>query len=349
MIYYGILFLIIFLSSLIKNKKKYCWIIGSILVLFAGLRANTIGQDTPQYQYIYNTFIQHGYEYELSSRGSRSDAEIGYFIIQAIFSQFVNYNVFKFLCSAFTIIPACFIIYKYSNRPQISFFVFFALPIFTLLSMTAMRQGVAFGMCMFAFHYAITRKLKIFLLCILVAFLFHTSSIFFLPIYFINFLKYKRNYNWYILALIILIGVTSSSIFTILVKYSRLKYEIGEAGGVKMLVFLLLLYMASIFIKITILQKTLHKFNLYLLVYTILLWLIGMNVAAVFRLAAYTEFFLCLYISNTLFEIKKSTVRKTIIVTVCIICVLTMQLLVLTGKTETIQYPFYPYYFLWEK
>lgn len=349
MIYYVILFLIIFLNYCIKSKKKYCWVVGAILVLFAGLRANIIGQDTPQYQYIYEEFIKYGYEDLLRLRGGSDDSEIGYFILQAILSHFVNYNVFKFICSALTIIPACFVIYKYSKKPYISFFVFFALPIFTLLSMCAMRQGIAFGMCMFAFHFAVTRRLKYFLLCIVGATLFHVSSIFFLPIYLINSLKYRRKHNWWIIAIMVLVGITSSSIFIFLAQYSRMQYEIGDAGGVKMLLFLLGLYLVSFFIQTEKLRDNINKFNFYLLVYTILLWLIGMNLAAVFRLAAYTEFFLCLYISNTITEIYKVQIRKVALTTIYIVCFLIMQTLVLRGKSEVIQYPYNPYYFVWEK
>lgn len=349
MIYYIILFLIIFLNYSIKDKKTYCWIVGTMLVLFAGLRANTIGQDTPQYQYIYEDFIKYGYEDMLRLRGGSGDSEIGYFVLQAVLSHLVNYNVFKFLCSAFTIIPACFVIYKYSRKPHISFFVFFALPIFSLLSMCAMRQGIAFGMCMLAFHFAVTRRLKYFLLCIVWATLFHISSIFFLPIYLINSLKYRRKYNWWVIAIMILVGITSSSIFIFLAQYSRMQYEIGDAGGVKMLLFFLGLYLASFFIQTEKLRDNINKFNFYLLAYTILLWLIGMNLAAVFRLAAYTEFFLCLYVSNTLIEIRKVQFRKIVLVSVCIVCFLIMQTLVLRGKTETTQYPYNPYYFIWEK
>jgi hypothetical protein len=82
-----------------------------------------------------------------------------------------------------------------------------------------------------------------------------------------------------------------------------------------------------------------------MLIYTIALWFIGMNLAAIFRLAAYSEGFICLYVSNLLFYTSKS-LRKLIILVVCIGTILLMsQLVVSTIKGNN----FYPYHFTWEE
>lgn len=75
--------------------------------------------------------------------------------------------------------------------------------------------------------------------------------------------------------------------------------------------------------------------------------MIGMNLASVLRLAAYTEFFLCLYIPNLLGLISNINLRKLVQWCACIVCVLIMQNIVLKKSSDSIRYV--PYYFFWEK
>ena len=347
MIFYIILATIVLSNTFIKKRKAYCIFVTVLLVLFTGLRSNITGQDTPQYHYIFNSLIEYNWDYCWSHRLFIEDnSEIGYFVLNFFFSRFIDFNIFKFICSALTLTPAGFIIYKYSKYPVLSFMIFFMLPIFSLLSMTAFRQGLAFGFCMYAYHFSIQKKIYPFLLCCFFAFLFHRTSIVFLPIYLINYTHYRRSRDWMIYTILGGIAYASHWIFSFILQFSRIAYDFGDAGGERMLIFLIALALCSYFVSGKKLNETINKYALYSLYMTIAFWLIGMNLAAVFRLAAYTEFFICIYIANTLSSIRLPLFRSSILIMSCVTCLFIMQHLVLNSQDE---FPVNPYYFVWEK
>lgn len=348
MVYYVVLFVIILSFFIIRDRNKYYYFLSVILVLFAGLRADFIGPDTLMYKYIYEDVASHSFNYLIKERYyEENTVEIGYLCLQYCISRFFSYNIFKFICSAISIIPACYVIYKYSKSIVISFVVFFTLPVYTMMGMSMMRQGLAFGICMIAYTFFIKHRLLPFFLLVLLAFLFHQSALFFLPIYMFNYIKLKRSYLKYIIFTLIVVYINSRFLFVFLNQYSRMHYSEGAAGGTGMLCFMLLLLFSSFcFIdKIKIEDKEI-KIQIYLLVYTIMLWLIGMHLAAVFRLAAYTEFFICLYVSNVFCHIRNLYTRNILQLVSVILCVIAMNNIVIYNKGFI--YGYYPFYFIWE-
>lgn len=348
MIYYVILFVIIIAFYIFQDKKKYCYFVSVVLVSFAGLRANTIGPDTLMYQYIYEDVASHSLLFLKAVRGDMENAyEIGYLYLQYCISRFFPYNVFKFICSAISVLPAFYVIYRYSKNVCLSFVIFYTLPIYTTVSMSMMRQGCAFGICMIAYIFFVKHKLFLFFMLVFIATLFHHSALFFLPIYLINFIKLKHSYFKYIILVLGLIYINSRFLFQYLNQYSRIHYTEGAAGGLGMLFFmLLLLFSVFCFVEKTKIENTEIKTQIYLLVYTIGLWFIGMHLAAVFRLAAYTEFFICLYVSNVLCHIRNVNLRYILQLVSVILSVVAMNNIVIYNKGLT--YGYYPFYFIWE-
>jgi hypothetical protein len=158
--------------------------------------------------------------------------------------------------------------------------------------------------------------------------------------------------------------VFSSSVFSFLNSYSRIDYEVEDnAGGFGTFAYLIILYLFSFCLPDRMYNKLsatikygrntsdidvgfLNKNLILLSLYTIACWIIGMNVAALFRLAAYTEFFLCIYVTNTLGMIPILKTKKYILLFIMVINVSLMSHLVVRqyhGNT------FSPYYFFWEK
>lgn len=364
MIYYIILFAIWIFRHL--PRKTYCILLSILLTLFAGLRENAVGIDTLMYKELYENVADFDSIVSmLIIRGtSEQSAEVGYYILEYIFTRFATFDVFKFLCSACTVCSSSFIIYKYSAKPWISFFLFFSLPIFTLLSMCAFRQGLAFSLFLIAMHFCFNRKWKPYVALISLAFLFHSSIICVAPVYMINYVDYKKKYLPLIILIMGILLVYSTSVFTFLNSYSRIDYEVEyNAGGFGTFAYLIILYLFSFCLP----KKMYNKQNLeikygrnigsidvgilnnsliLLCLYTIACWIIGMNVAALFRLAAYTEFFLCIYVTNTLGLIPMLKTKKYILLFILVINVSLMSHLVVRqyhGNT------FSPYYFFWEK
>lgn len=350
MIYYIILFLILLLGIFFP-KKQYCILVSVILVLFAGLRANIIGPDTSMYKYIFEDISGHSFTtawsmYENSGSSEIGKVEVGYWFLNYLFSIFTNYNVFKFFCSLIAVIPACIIIYKYSQNVSLSLFNFFTLHVYTMMSMSMMRQGLAFGISLIAIMFLMEKKTMLFFICVTIACLFHISAVFIFPIYILYNLPYKKKYILGIIIAILFVFIFNSIIFKFLTQYSRISYEAGEAGGTGMLAYISLLLMCSLFIKEQYFHNRLNSFLLYLLAYTIMLWVIGMNLAAIFRLAAYSEFFICLYITNVITKIQNKSLRNVTLICAMLLSFMVMQQVVMREREF---FGYYPYFFLWEK
>lgn len=115
-----------------------------------------------------------------------------------------DYSIF-FILTSFVINSLVFIaIYKYSNNPFLSIIVYFANSSF-FLSMNLVRQYISVSFLLIAFLYYIQEDKKVFpIILIIIATLFHTSSIIFLPILFLN-KKSNSNILLIILSLLILI------------------------------------------------------------------------------------------------------------------------------------------------
>ena len=98
MIYYIVLFLIIVLHFLVKNRDKFCAYIGVLLVLFAGLRGAYVGPDTYQYQWIFEDIQRNHnavYGFFFLEGQENHASEPGYNIFQTIVGHFANYEFFK--------------------------------------------------------------------------------------------------------------------------------------------------------------------------------------------------------------------------------------------------------------
>lgn len=350
MIYYVVLFLIMGLKYFIKNNDRYTFAVAVLLVLFAGLRGTFVGPDTYQYQWIFED-IQHYHDSELGfffMQGKDSEmSEPGYNLFQTIIGLFADYNIFKILCAIVQTVPAILLIRRYSNNTLMSMIIYFCLPVFSMMSMSMMRQGLAFGIFMLSYRFILERKLYKYLGCIFCAFLFHTSALVLVPLYFIYNIPYRRKYNWLIFAALGATFVFSKALYSFMISFARIEYEMSDnMEGFKMLFFLLICILCSLFVNKKKLNIPIVRFQLYLLVYTTMLWMVGMNLASVLRLAAYTEFFLCLYIPNLLGLISNAYLRKFTQFIACVVCVLIMQNIVLRSSKDSIKYV--PYYFFWE-
>lgn len=259
-----------------------------------------------------------------------------------------NYEVFKILCAFIQIVPAVILIRKYSNSIIMSLVIYFCLPVFSMMSMSMMRQGIAFGIFLLSYKYILERKFYKYIACILCAALFHTSALILIPLYFVYSIPYKKKYIWLILFILCLVYLFSQALYSFMISFARIEYEMSDSKeGFKMLIFMMICLSLSMLVKEKILNSPVIRFQFYLLVYTIVLWTIGMNLASVLRLAAYTEFFLCLYIPNLLGHISDMNLRKLVQWCACIVCVLIMQNIVLMKSRDSIRYV--PYYFFWEK
>jgi hypothetical protein len=110
--------------------------------------------------------------------------EIGYVFLNKIVRIFTdNYSVFLVLHAFIIYGLIARSIYKYSVNPFVTLFIFYCL----MLGYLGMnRQYIALAACIFSFQFIFNKKIIPFILCIAIAFLFHKSSLMFLPVYFLH-------------------------------------------------------------------------------------------------------------------------------------------------------------------
>ncbi len=209
MIPYFILLLIVvflaFLKSKFKSSQALNVTIGIVLILFAGLRAGSVGADTSSYFYFY----QYGNDYQNIGEllDSNSSVEIGFRLVEWISKLITNEPYILLIISSIIFVTFCVIsIERLSANHTISYFSFVCFGIYTF-SFNGLRQGIAVGICTLALYYVIHKSFIKYLFLVLLAFFFHKSAILLLPFYFILSREFTKKYFLFILFLGLLMGV----------------------------------------------------------------------------------------------------------------------------------------------
>ncbi|TWP22555.1 EpsG family protein [Apibacter muscae] len=203
-IYYLILIILTLLSFKEINKTKlsksififFC----VIFILLAGLRVAQ-GADYWPYFHLYmasNSLIPWN---EVFSRAL--GIEPSYVIISKFIGIFLlPFNVFLLVYAGISIYLKGFSIYNFSPLPFFSLLYFF-MPGFFVSDMGHMRQALAGSLCMYSFQYINSRKLLPYLICMLVAYNTHKTSIAFIPAYWIA----NLNISTYKAIFIVILGL----------------------------------------------------------------------------------------------------------------------------------------------
>lgn len=161
-----------------SNKVLNCIFIGIALLLpalLAGMRDSSVGTDTSHY-------IRY-FEY-VKDTGSRVqnfkylDLERGFGVFLYLISRFTN-NVFWMLFLSELFI--CFFVWKAIDDNVSDQYKVFSMVLYYLLfysfSFNIMRQMMAMSILLFSYRYIKKRELFKFLICVVIASLFHTSAI----------------------------------------------------------------------------------------------------------------------------------------------------------------------------
>lgn len=165
----------------IKQSWPY-YILLIILILFAGLRDMIGGFDV----YIYGQFYEMDYRLILLY----PHFEPGFRLLAVICKLIIDKREFFFFITAmFTLYMHFRVIKKNSNLLFFAIFIYFCK--FYLFTFVYLRQGLAMGLLWFALPYILNKKYLKASLLFGLAFLFHKSSLIFLPMLFIS----NRRFN----------------------------------------------------------------------------------------------------------------------------------------------------------
>lgn len=192
-----------------------CWMMG--LALFVGFSDMLGGYD----RYIYGELFdevadirREGGDILTSYIFQQYPTELGYVYINVLLSYFTD-NRYIFIFILTLIIYALYYINikRYAADYRIALLLFFGLLFF--FTFTYLRQMVGVGIAGLSLKYVYERKLWKFVICILLAALFHNSAIILFPIYFIPSRKYSVGIVIVLMIVCLFIGVSgiSSSLF----------------------------------------------------------------------------------------------------------------------------------------
>lgn len=182
-----------------------------IFFLLSSLRWET-GTDWDSY-YIYYLFLQTG----ITCIGYM---EPGFTLLTSINANCFNYT-FQMACIAFlSIVLIAWRYKKLSSYPILSLLIWFST---SLANIFPVRQSIAVAIFVFSWKYIQEKRLKPFLLSVLIAMTFHVTAIITIPIYFIWHKLYPKKFFIY--------TIIALSIFSFLIgdKMMDIAYSIGGA------------------------------------------------------------------------------------------------------------------------
>lgn len=118
------------------------------------------------------------------------DDPIGLFFVQKIAALFNSSFLFYLLTSALNYIPIVIYLYKdwddsENGSKLLAYSLFSFLFSFFPFGLAAIKQGIAMSFCFMSLSYVYERKPIKFAICVLVAALFHSTALIFIPVYFL--------------------------------------------------------------------------------------------------------------------------------------------------------------------
>ena len=226
MIIYIITFAITILLTYIvqKNEKKSIYKnIFIILIVFipsfiGGMRDFTIGTDVLIYGKDF--FEQAVHSSSFTYYQSVVQTDIGYAILNFIISRFTsNVNIFFLILQL--IINGLMFATIYDNKKKVPmwFSMLIYLTVYYCRTYNYIRQSIALAIVLYSTKYIEQDKLKKYILCILVAELFHPTAIFAISLYLLKYIansKHRTLYEGIILLAVIGVTLNISNVLKVL-------------------------------------------------------------------------------------------------------------------------------------
>lgn len=305
-----------------KAKRTFLILCGIAMFLIIALRHKEVGSADSSHYYEHWELMRNLSLEGLKNYIPEARFEAGYCIFVWIFSHiFPNAQFLFVITGAFFAFAVCRYIYINSKDPELSFVMFICLGLYTFMAQ-GLRQSIAMSICLFAIEFCKKRKFLPFILLVLLATTFHTSSIVFMLVYFLY------GFTLGIRTGILSIGVSgcllalSGPIVSMGKMISEIEYEgtIESGGYVAVAIYVIILVVSfllagekrkdknySFFVYMTMLG-----FVFYLMRYT------GVDIAE--RISWYFMFGQLIALPNALSRFDKavSFVIKSIIIVLCI-------------------------------
>ena len=323
------------------SNKKFLILTSVILTLISGLRNVNWG---PQDNLSYSIYYSQVCSMRIPEIIASFPKDTGYHIFTKLISFIIgdNYTMYLVMASAIFIGSVSRLIYTQSKDSFLSVVLLLALGIFDF-SMMGVRQSLALAMVALSYEWLVKRKIKYFVVFVILASFFHQTALLFLIVYPLSLLKFKRStlfvYIGILISLLVL-GRESLGYFNFIFSmseryagYADRDVTLSYAGLIQLLLFLGL---SMPFYKKAVEENKNFQLLMHLLLLAILFQSMASQLAEFFRIALYFKLFLIIMIPNIL---QYSKDRKMI--TNVLICLLLYYYLVM-GAVK------HDYAFFWE-
>lgn len=191
MIVYLIWFaVIIFFTYLLeKNKRKnnkkmsrclYCVII-ILITIFAGFRDETVGTDVTVYaDAVFNAVKRYGFIFAYKT----ASVEIG-FVALAQVACWLHGNLNTLLNLIQLVMSICIVTYIYKEKEEKSMVLYIATYLFMFfgIGLNLMRQSIAMTIILYSMRYVKQENIFKFMICVIIASLFHSTALFMIILY----------------------------------------------------------------------------------------------------------------------------------------------------------------------
>lgn len=209
----------------------------ALLFLFRAFRKDYVGGDLETYKSLFyfigtkkwNEGIYH------------SGYEIGFLIyLKLIYSIIPNFNVVLVTTAIIYTYALVYFIYSFSPNPEFSLYIYIAL-YFLGSSFNNERQAISIAFLLISFKYIKYRKVIYFTILVIIACLFHMTSIVFFPVYFLYNIKMTQKI-WIISGLVaIMVCALAPVILNFIITHVYTKYiGVDLKGGGGYMYFMLL-------------------------------------------------------------------------------------------------------------
>lgn len=196
-IYLFNLFSLPFYRAIIKKKCTFCILVVIQMFLILALRSVDVGVDLGMYMYAYQRFETYSFTELIRAVGLMPNSfglnfEGGYVFLNWICSYIgLDFHDFLVLCAAINMISVGMFIYKYSNRPCLSFVIFAAIGDF-FNCFFILRQMLAISIALWGVPFLLKNERWKTIILFFIAFLFHRSVLLLLPIVFLYNIKINK-------------------------------------------------------------------------------------------------------------------------------------------------------------
>lgn len=349
-VYYTLYLGVILFSGLIYlihrklNSRIFIVLVGCILVIFSGIRADYVGTDTYKYHVIFDLINSTNSSLTdiPKQNGLLSGIEVGYiFLNKFVYFLHGNFHILVFIISLFTVLGIFIYIYKLSPDYFLSIYIYIGMGYY-FLSFNISRQFLAIAIA----YWGLTKSDKKWqVLIIIIAGLIHNSAFLVLLLWIPLQIRLDKSKYQYIIPwiFVIILGPVYWLLQKIMENIPRynmyLDMENNSGGILNVLLLIFMICIYAIFIKSF---DSIHDSNAYIILYStifIIVFYVYTLLSPLFGRLQYV--FLPMMIVNVPYIIEHSFLKKyRLIIALFFICV---GLYMLTKIPNNLGYGIIPY------